>query len=152
MRNLLILFILLTLNSPAVALSLDYGYKFKLDKVDILLEVAQSLEEKIKGLMHRNSLKENTGMVFLYDDYFEQSFWMKNVKIPLDIVFINDEKIVKIYKNVPPHKEGCYCRVYHSGYPVNKVIELNGGFCEKHSIKEGQEIKLKRIKKCPKNS
>lgn len=144
MRILLIIIIILSINAPALAI--DYKYKFKLGKEIIQLETAETLKEKRTGLMYREKLAPNTGMVFLYDDYYEQSFWMKNVKIPLDIIFLRDKKIVKIYHKVKPCKEGYYCPIYYSGCPVNKVIELNGGFCQKHDIKESQELNLKKIK------
>ena len=69
---------------------------------------------------------------------------MKNVKIPLDMVFIYKDKVVKIYNMVP----GCAndpCDIYPSKYKVDYVLELNGGFCLKNNIKPGQLVKLSNL-------
>ena len=65
------------------------------------VEVAKTNEEQVKGLMYRLELKKNEGMLFLFDNEKNTSFWMKNTFIPLDIIFINKNgSINKIYKNI----------------------------------------------------
>ena len=67
------------------------------------VEVAKTNEEQVKGLMYRLELKENEGMLFLFDNEKKTSFWMKNTFIPLDIIFINKKlSINKINKNSKP--------------------------------------------------
>jgi len=107
----------------------------------ITLEVADTDTKRQLGLMFRDSLDENQGMIFLFNKPREVSFWMKNVKIPLDMLFIYKNKVVKIYNMVP----GCNqdpCDIYPSQSIVDSVIELKGGFCQKNNIKIGQTIKL----------
>ena len=64
----------------------------------VFLEVAVTDEEKEKGLMNRPSLAENRGMVFVFRPARQITFWMKDTLIPLDMIFINKGKIVKIVK------------------------------------------------------
>ena len=107
----------------------------------ITLEVADTDTKRQLGLMFRDSLDENQGMIFLFNKPREVSFWMKNVKIPLDMLFIYKNKVVKIYNMVP----GCEdepCDLYPSVYKIDYVIELNGGFCQKYNIKTGQDVNL----------
>ncbi|MFH0702946.1 MAG: DUF192 domain-containing protein [bacterium] len=85
----------------------------------VVLEVADTDLLREKGLMRRNTLKENSGMIFLFDYPDYVNFWMKNVKIPLDILFINGDKIVNIYKEASVCKKEP-CRIYPSKFKINK--------------------------------
>lgn len=107
----------------------------------ITLEVADTPETRETGLMFRDNMDENHGMIFLFDKPEVTNFWMKNVKIPLDILFIYKNKIVKLYTML----SGCTnepCEIYPSEHIVDSVIEVNSGFCYKNKIKAGQKIEL----------
>ncbi|MBU6450888.1 MAG: DUF192 domain-containing protein [Cyanobacteria bacterium REEB67] len=120
----------------------------KLGSEVVKLEVAETPAEITKGLMFRTSMPETQGMVFIFPPGQKVAFWMKNTLIPLDMVFIKDGKIEKICKDVPPCKskdpEGADCPVYPSRalIEVSEVIEVNAGFCERHGVKEGDEVKF----------
>jgi len=107
----------------------------------VFLNVADTREKKRQGLMGVDNISENEGMVFLFKKSDYKTFWMKNMKISLDIVFISNEKIVKIYKEVPVCEKDP-CPLYDSKYKINSVIEFKKGFCEKYNIKTGDKIKL----------
>lgn len=107
----------------------------------IFLEIADTEEKKQLGLMFRENLAEDQGMIFLFDKPDYANFWMKNVKIPLDILFIYKNKVVKMYNMIPGCKQDP-CDIYPSEYIVDSVIELKGGFCQKNNIKTGQTVKL----------
>lgn len=109
----------------------------------VTLEIAADNDSRATGLMHRTSMPENHGMIFIFDNPDFVNFWMKNVKISLDMIFISDSKIVKIYKNTLICKAEP-CRLYSSNVVVDSVIELNGGFCEKNNIKEGDSIQFSK--------
>ena len=95
------------------------------------VEVAKTNEEQVKGLMYRLELKENEGMLFLFDSEKNTSFWMKNTFIPLDIIFINKNgSINKIYKNSKPES---LKRIKSKG-KVLAVLEINAGEANKHNI------------------
>jgi hypothetical protein len=103
-----------------------------------LVEVVKSKEERNKGLMYRESLAKNEGMLFVFDKEEEHSFWMMNTLIPLDIIWINkDKEVVFIYDNAKPCKEEC-----ESIKPEQKslyVLEINAGEAD---FKIGDKVKF----------
>lgn len=109
----------------------------------IIAEKAVTLEERAKGLMHRERLEENEGMIFIFEKEDFHSFWMKNMVIALDIIWVDkDKRVVYYLENVPPCKEES-CPSY---YPMRKskyVIEVISGFIKRENLKLGDEIKFK---------
>lgn len=105
------------------------------------IEIAETNERRHIGLMFREKMEENQGMLFIFQDNEEQGFYMKNTLIPLDIIFIDSKKqIIKIYKNTTPLSE----ESLPSGKPALYVVEVNGGFTNKFNIKEGDYIDFKK--------
>ncbi len=109
----------------------------------IFLEVADTPRKQAQGLMYIKKLPANYGMIFLFDRAEPRSFWMKNVEIPLDIIFIKKNIIVDIHKNVPVNSEN-KTLIYKSARRADCVIELNAGFCDKYNVKPGDKILLSR--------
>jgi hypothetical protein len=110
--------------------------------VELSVELAKTPEEKQQGLMHRTSLAENHGMLFIFDSDAPRSFWMKNTLIPLDMIFIDSNmRVVEIKANIPPCKEDP-CSTYTSA-PAKYVLEINGGLAEKNGISVGSTVKLR---------
>jgi uncharacterized protein len=105
------------------------------------LEIAKTQEEKEKGLMERKSLDQNAGMIFLYDEKGTHDFWMKNTLIPLDMIWINDNKIVHIEHAIPCEKDPC--QSYESPFEADKILEVNGNFTSENNISIGDIIELK---------
>ena len=116
----------------------------KIGNNTIKLEVAQTQDEIMRGLMYRTSLPEDTGMVFLFRPPRKVRFWMAHCFISLDMLFIKDGKIIKICENVPPCKEAREedCPTYPSEEPieVSEVVEVINGYAKRHNIKEGDAI------------
>ncbi|MDO1447747.1 DUF192 domain-containing protein [Rhodocytophaga aerolata] len=103
----------------------------------IAIEIADTPEERNRGLMDRRSLPDSTGMLFIFERSGQQSFWMKNTYIPLDIIFVNANKeIVKIHKYAAPHSIDSYPSEKEALY----VVEVVGGFTDQHTIQEGDQI------------
>jgi uncharacterized membrane protein (UPF0127 family) len=103
----------------------------------IVIEVAETPEEIEKGLMYRNMLEANQGMLFLFNIEGQQSFWMKNTAIPLDIIFIdNNYQIVHIAKHTIPYSKDPIL----SMKPARYVLEVNAGFSDKHAIEESHIV------------
>ena len=69
-------------------------------------EIAEAPAELQKGLSGRDSLAEDKAMLFIFKDKGLHAFWMKDMKFPIDIIYINDNKIVSIVENAPPPEEG----------------------------------------------
>lgn len=115
----------------------------------INVEVADSPEERSKGLSNRQSLSEHSGMLFVFETQnISPVFWMKDMAIPIDIIWINDGKIVKIDKNVPVPQAGTpdeKLKLYSAGLPIDYVLEVNAGYCDKNNFIVGDAIDLSRI-------
>ena len=106
------------------------------------VEVAKTNEEQVKGLMYRLELKKNEGMLFLFDNEKNTSFWMKNTFIPLDIIFINKNgSINKIHNNTLPKS---LKRIKSNG-KVLAVLEINAGEANKNNIGYKSFIDLKKF-------
>lgn len=90
-----------------------------------------------KGMMGKKFDDSFEGMLFFMNDYDNHCFWMKNCITSLDIVFIEDDTITKIYKNCDPCNED-ECKHY-CGYG-NFVLELDGGYCDRNNIEEGDIV------------
>lgn len=103
------------------------------------IEIADDDLTRTQGLMWRRSMEENQGMLFIMNAPEEQSFWMRNTYIPLDIIYIDDQKeIVKIRANTKPQS----LDPITSEKPALYVVEVNAGFCERHGIREGDKIQF----------
>ncbi|HEY9784648.1 MAG TPA: DUF192 domain-containing protein [Candidatus Obscuribacterales bacterium] len=120
---------------PSVRIGKDHVVK---------LEVALTPQEIERGLMYRTSLAQDAGMVFLFRPPRPINFWMYHTLIPLDMLFVRDGKIIKIFENVPPCKseDPRKCPTYPEGPGLlaSEVIEVNGGYCKAHGIKEGDPV------------
>ncbi len=101
------------------------------------IEIADTEQKRMQGLMFRESMKENRGMLFIFPREDYQAFWMKNTVIPLDMIFVNSKKeIINIHKNTTPFSE----QTYPSSGPAIYVIEVNAGFTDKYNIVPGDKI------------
>ena len=110
----------------------------------IYLEVARSKTEQSQGLMYRHELKDNNGMLFTLDKPRKINIWMYNTFIPLDIIFIKNNRIVKLINNAIPCSSQ-NCKKYHSNYIVDSIIELNAGKIKSLNLSKGDLIEVIRI-------
>ena len=111
----------------------------KINQWNITVEIADTQETQEKGLMGRDSLDEDHGMLFVYDRDSRKSFWMKNTKIPLSIAYIAaDGTIREIYDMEP-----LSTRIIDSKYSVRYALEVNQGAFERHGIKAGDKVVFK---------
>jgi uncharacterized protein len=109
-------------------------------KVGVRVEVADDLAEQATGLMDRTTLGENRGMLFVYPEERELSFWMKNTLIPLSIAFIDSERrIIDIQDMKPLDDEP---PSYVSAEPAQYALEVNQGFFEERGVKVGDSVEL----------
>ncbi|MEE9585406.1 MAG: DUF192 domain-containing protein [Nitrososphaerales archaeon] len=107
----------------------------------IAVEIADEPDEMRRGLMFREPLPKDHGMLFVFDRAGVYSFWMKNVEFNLDIIWINDEGIVAhIERNVPPCNETCPS--YRNDDPAKYVLEVNSGFADNIDLDEGSFIEI----------
>jgi len=112
----------------------------KIGSTTVVAEVADTLPKQIKGLMFRSGLKENEGMLFDFGSEGYHSIWMMNTSFPIDIIWINNGKVVDIKKDAQPC--GLICPSYGPKEPARYVLEVNANFTDKHKIKIGTRAEL----------
>jgi uncharacterized membrane protein (UPF0127 family) len=106
------------------------------------VEIADSREEQTLGLMFRDSLAEDAGMLFIFPNEAPRAFWMKNTRIPLDIMYFDRElRMVSLSADTPPCKVP-RCPSYPSRGPAMYVLELNAGLAERLGVGPGSELTL----------
>ena len=106
------------------------------------VELAVNQEERENGLMFREKLDLDKGMLFIFDKEGEHSFWMKNTLIPLDIIWINENyKVVFINESAQPCKES-FCQKISPDKDAKYVLEINNGISKKIGLKIGDKIDL----------
>jgi len=110
--------------------------------VEVSLEVAATPAERERGLMYRTSLAEGRGMLFVFDADGNQSFWMKNTLIPLDLLFIaRDGTVVGIHANATPLSTANIA----VGKPSRYVLEVPGGWAARHGISAGARVDFRGV-------
>lgn len=108
------------------------------------LEVAQTSEQRALGLMHRDSLDSNRGMLFSFGMPRYTRFWMQNVVIPLDMIFLREGEIQAIYEAVPPCTASP-CPTYGPQTPVDSAIELRGGRVAELGLQVGDRVDIQLL-------
>jgi uncharacterized membrane protein (UPF0127 family) len=112
-------------------------------KLKFEVEIASSFEEKARGLMYRDALAANTGMLFVYAREFRQAMWMKNTRIPLDMLFIRrDGRISHIHERAVPQS----LDTISSHGRVLAVLELRGGTAARLGIAKGDQVHYKAFR------
>ena len=103
----------------------------------IQAEVAQTLSEQTIGLMYRQTMGINEGMLFTYDKPQVRCFWMRNTLLPLTIAFITDDGSIVNLKDMEPRTEIPHC----SAKPVRYALEMNQGWFDKRGLKPGFKLR-----------
>ncbi len=111
-------------------------------EVLVSLDVTTTNAEIAQGLMHRLYLKENEGMLFMVNPLQIVNFWMKDTLISLDIIFINNGRIVNVIKNTIPNQSHT---IYSSVFPITEAIEVKAGFLDKNIVGIGNNVLFKGI-------
>ena len=107
------------------------------------VEVADDDAERARGLMFRDVLAEGHGMLFLHEEERPLAYWMKNTRIPLDILYFDSgRRLVAQQRDVPPCTLGDGCPPYPSNAPARYVLELNAGQAEALGLRNGAELRL----------
>ena len=105
--------------------------------------VAGTPERQQRGLMYRSSLADDEGMLFVYDLPGRYSFWMKNMRFSLDIIWITDAlEVGQIMRHVPPCPAVGRCSPFAPREPVQFVLEVPAGFADEHNISEGDTVTI----------
>jgi uncharacterized membrane protein (UPF0127 family) len=116
-----------------------------IDGHSFVVEVADTPAKQTQGYSNHQPIKDSEGMLFAFTDHTPKTFWMKNMLFPLDIIWIDGDRIINISPNLPPEGEKPD-KKYYSGQPVSFVLEINGGLVDKYGLKIGDKIKIDLIK------
>lgn len=101
----------------------------------IVIEVVESQEARTQGLGGRKKLKQDKGMLFVFQNSDRHAIWMKDMNFPLDILWLDDTKqVIHIEEDVAPET---YPQTFTSNNPAKYVLEVNSGFVQEHRVKVG---------------
>ncbi len=125
---------------PAKASKTSPLKKILVGKTPLWVELAETLEKQERGLMFRRSMPENEGMLFVYKEPIEMSFWMRNTFIPLDIAFIGADGVILNIHQARPLDESV---LYRSAGSAKYVIETNQGWFARHGLGPGDKVTLR---------
>jgi uncharacterized membrane protein (UPF0127 family) len=127
----------MTPSSPIVLLLPSSGTPIR-----VRVEVARNPDQRERGLMYRERLDHDAGMVFLFDEDEDHSFWMKNTVIPLDMIFITRDFVVAgvVHGAQPFTLTSRTC-----GHVSRYVLEVNAGFAAQHRIAAGTRVRFERV-------
>lgn len=105
-----------------------------------MVEIADTPEKQLTGLMFREFIPDDFGMLFIHESEDYRSFWMKNCRVSLDIIFLDRNKqVINIHFNVPPCEDEP-CKTYKSERPAQYVLELRGNRAKELNLKPGDTI------------
>jgi uncharacterized membrane protein (UPF0127 family) len=108
----------------------------------VRVEIARTPTEQARGLMDRASLDADAGMLFLFADTAERSFWMKSTLIPLDMIFVDEGgTIVGIVERAEPRT----LTPRTVGKPSRYVLEVNGGWAASHGVRAGDRVRFENV-------
>ena len=137
-RELLITLLALSLLSGCS----HYGQSVVLRDTRFTVEIADDPGEQQLGLMFREAMPDGHGMLFIFQNEDPRSFWMKNTRITLDILYFDSAQVlVSMHQNVPPCRTP-QCPGYPSNKPARYVLELNGGIASKLGVSLGDHLEI----------
>lgn len=130
---------------PLTACACFSGQCVELAGERYVVEVADDAEERARGLMFRDAMDEDHGMLFIHEREEPRAYWMKNTRIALDILYFDDElTLVSQRRDVPPCSLGDQCPPYASDAPARYVLELNAGQAARLGLQNGTRLQLGR--------
>jgi len=119
----------------------DDNKTITINGIKIEVEIADTIQKQTKGLSGKERLESDQGMLFIFPEYKIRNFWMKEMLFPIDIIWILDNKIIGIERNVPIPK-GEVMPNYISPQKINYVLELNANFTDENDIEIGDTVKF----------
>ncbi len=118
------------------------GPYVELNRERFSVELADTQDKRALGLMFRDSMPDDHGMLFVFPGETRRSFWMKNTRIPLDIFYFDSNlALVSVAENTPPCRTP-KCPYYPSDGPAKYVLELNAGKAAELGVKTGDVLEL----------
>ena len=112
------------------------------EKKTIFVELAKTSQEKEKGLSGRNGLEHGHGMLFIFEEPGQYSFWMKEMKFDLDFIFFKDEMIVDLKVNIPSPLKSGRVEMVASQKDFNRLLEVEAGVIDSLGLRIGDQAEI----------
>lgn len=109
---------------------------------EVKVKIAKTPSQKELGLGKVKNLPEDQGMLFIYDNYIIPGYWMKDMKFPIDIIWIKDNMVMGYEKDLKPQADNINLPTYQPKTFINYVLEVNSGFVDKYGLQIGDKVKL----------
>jgi len=124
-------------NHPEVVIRTQAG-----DMVRVPVELAVTPETRTRGLMYRRNLPSDAGMLFVFPETSQYSFWMKNTPLALDMIFIDEQlRVVGLVENAVPFS----LAPLSVGKPSRYVLEVHAGFGKRHHVQAGDQVEFRNV-------
>ena len=107
----------------------------------IPVEVSDTPEKRSLGLVIRDMLQKDWGMLFVFQKRIPHHFWMKDMRFPIDIIWIDNHRIVEMAENIPPPEKDSSPKVLQPSYPYNFVLEIEAGRAKTLGLRMGQKLR-----------
>lgn len=114
----------------------------KIGKNKFITYIADTPIKQMRGLSKMEKIDNDKGMLFIFNTNKKRTFWMKNMNFPIDIIWINGNKIIKISKDIQPPNVVGKILTSKSDNPVDKVLEINAGLSDKLNIRIGDKVDI----------
>jgi len=130
--------------TPDAGSVLQRAHTVTVGGIPFRVHIAETPEERMQGLSGKERIKENEGMLFIFDSPYRYGFWMKEMKFPIDIIWISGDRVIGFSEGVPPEPGRSLgeLTVYYSPGAVDRVLEVNGGVVARYNIREGDKIRI----------
>ena len=130
-------------NESVEQIPADHYFPIPFAGNSIYLQLALTESEQAQGLMHRNSLKENHGMLFIFQKAKPRAFWMKNTRIPLDLAYLDPSgTVLEVHKLYPYDERSVPSRSKN----ISLVLEMNQGWFNANQVHPGSRIDCQTIR------
>ena len=137
-------FLMLSSSFPLTGLASENGYAqgtvITPNSTRISIQIADTDEKRALGLGQRDFLKPGWGMLFIFNKKEPHGFWMKDMRFPIDIVWLDNYRIVHIESSVPAPTPGSRLPIYKPDKSANFVLELNAGEAQRLGLQMGQTL------------
>ena len=121
--------------------------KVTVNDFELNADVPTTSELMSKGLAVKNQLKENEAMLFIFEEPAKHSFWMKDMKFPIDIIWLDSaRKVVHIERNLQPCASVFFCTGYSPSADSQYVLETVAGFAQRHNVNMGSDIDFELVR------
>jgi len=109
--------------------------------VEIVVEIADTHEERLQGLSGRAELADQTGLLFLHDSSEVQRYWMKEMHFPIDLIWVQEGVVIGFVEGAQP--ENPPVTIYASPAPVDSVLEVSAGFIVENNVNVGDILDIR---------